>query len=162
MRGFEVVSIYQKKGVKLPKRQTEHSAGYDLELIEDIVLEPHEVKAGKTGLKAYMESDEVLYIYPRSSLAVGKKRKLKNGNVEECFVTLPNNVGVIDADYYNNLNNEGHIQILLYNFGKSTVHLEKGERVAQAIFSKYLTCENEQVILKKRTGGFGSTDKKQN
>jgi len=161
IRGLELISEKQfnkdfkdydidYNSLELPIRGTNKSAGYDFIAPFDFILEPNEIIKIPTGVKVYMFDDECFALLDRSG--VGFKY-----NVRLC-----NQIGIIDADYYNNLNNEGHIQILLYNFGKSTVHLEKGERVAQAIFSKYLTCENEQVILKKRTGGFGSTDKKQN
>lgn len=37
-RGFEVISAYEGKGINVPKRSTKHSAGYDFEAAEDIVL----------------------------------------------------------------------------------------------------------------------------
>lgn len=99
-----------------------------------------------TGLKAYMEADEVLFLYIRSSLAIKK------------HLVLMNQVGVIDADYYNNPDNEGHIQIVLFNMGNDTVTIPKGTRIAQAVFSKYLTIAGDASgVGDKRNGGFGST-----
>ena len=80
----------------------------------------------------------------RSSMAI--KRHL----------ALVNSTGIIDSDYYNNEENEGHIMIALLNYGKETVSLEKGERVAQGIFSKYLIT-NDDDATGIRTGGIGST-----
>lgn len=75
-----------------------------------------------TGLKAYMQDDEYLGIHIRSSLAFKKN------------LNLVNSQGVIDADYYNNEDNEGHIMIGLINFGDEDVEITKGMRIAQAIF----------------------------
>jgi dUTP pyrophosphatase len=70
---------------------------------------------------------------------------------------LINSVGIIDKDYYNNESNEGHIQVLLYNYGKETVTIQKHERVAQGIFMTFLKADNEPNQHAKRLGGFGST-----
>ena len=98
-----------------------------------------------TGLKAYMQNDEVLLIVPRSS---GPKKQ---------GITFPHNVGVIDSDYYNNPDNEGHIFIQCINLKEEDVYIKKGEAVGQAIFQKYLIAD-EDTSDKMRMGGFGSTD----
>lgn len=147
MRGFEIAKGFEKLDVKIPKRSTKRSAGYDFALIEETVIPANGIVAGKTGLKSYMNDDEVLFIYPRSSLA--RKRGLM----------LSNNVGVVDADYYNNQDNDGHIMISLLNFTSKDVVLPKGERVAQGIFQKYLKSTDEERVTSNREGGFGSTDK---
>lgn len=151
IRGFEVVKEYEDKGINLPVRKTKHSAAYDIEAAEKIVL-PSFKKGMKptlipTGLKAYMQSDEVLLIVPRSS---GPKKQ---------GISFPHNVGVIDSDYYNNSDNEGHIFVQCINLKDEDVVIKKGEAVAQAIFQKYLTVDNDNAEG-MRTGGFGSTDKK--
>lgn len=146
-RGFEVISMYQDKKVNLPKRQTKASAGYDLESCEAITLLPGEVKLVPTGLKAYMLDDEVLQIYIRSSLA--SKRGL----------IMVNSVGIIDADYYNNKTNEGHILLAIKNISTTTQLINKHERIAQGIFMKYLTVDNEKKPNEERIGGFGSSNK---
>ena len=150
-RGFEVVKEYVNKGINLPVRKTKHSAAYDIEAAEEVVL-PSFKKGMKptlipTGLKAYMQSDEVLLIVPRSS---GPKKQ---------GISFPHNVGVIDSDYYNNSDNEGHIFVQCINLKDEDVVIKKGEAVAQAIFQKYLTVDDDNAEG-KRTGGFGSTDKK--
>ncbi|MBU1020287.1 MAG: dUTP diphosphatase [Firmicutes bacterium] len=147
MRGFEVAKGYTDLDIQLPKRSTLHSAGYDISIIEDLTIEPGEIMLGITGLKAYMQDDEVLLVYPRSSLP------------RRYHLTIPNNVGIIDKDYYGNIDNDGAIFISLYNFGKETVFLKKGERVAQGIFQKYLISPNEEQVVNVRNGGFGSTGK---
>ena len=151
-RGFEVVKEYVDKGINLPVRKTRHSAAYDVEAAEEVVL-PSFKKGMKptlipTGLKAYMQSDEVLLIVPRSS---GPKKQ---------GISFPHNVGVIDSDYYNNSDNEGHIFVQCINLKDEDVVIKKGEAVAQAIFQKYLTVDNDEAGG-IRTGGFGSTDKKE-
>lgn len=146
MRKFYVIEKFKHLGVSLPQRQTNKSAGYDLAICEEAVINPGEIVLVKTGLKVQMASDEVLLVFPRSSLGI--KRGL----------TMANNVGVIDADYYNNPNNEGHIMVPLLNFGKESVTLEKGERVAQGIFIKYFKTDDDQSVDVERSGGFGSSD----
>lgn len=147
MRGFEKAKGYEIFQFDLPKRSTKYSAGYDLKLIDDVIIEPGAIELGVTGLKAYMMDDEVLKLYPRSSIS----RRLS--------VTIPNNVGIIDKDYYGNDGNDGAIFVALWNFGTDTVHIKKGERIAQGIFQKYLVCPDEDEIITTRNGGFGSTGK---
>ena len=150
-RGFEVVKGYEDKGINLPVRKTKYAAAYDVEAAEEVVL-PSFKQGMKptlipTGLKAYMQSDEVLLIVPRSS---GPKKQ---------GISFPHNVGVIDSDYYNNSDNEGHIFVQCINLKDEDVVIKKGEAVAQAIFQKYLTVDDDNAEG-ERTGGFGSTDKK--
>ena len=113
IRGFEVVSAFEEQNINLPTRKTTESAGYDIECAEAVTLEPNQVVLVPTGLKAFMAYDEYLAIHIRSSMAI--KRKL----------ALVNSTGIIDSDYYNNEENEGHIMIALLNFGNEPVTLEK-------------------------------------
>ncbi len=147
IRGFEIITAYEHKNINLPKRKTAESAGYDIECGEDVLIQPGEVKLVATGLKAFMSYDEYLAIHIRSSMAI--KRRLM----------LVNSTGIIDSDYYNNEDNEGHIMIALYNMGSESVALTKGERVAQGIFSKYLLT-NDDDATGIRVGGIGSTGSK--
>lgn len=153
MRDFEKISFYQfRKDVKddiglyseyqLPKRDSNKTAGYDIYLLEDLVIEPNQILKIPTGIKAHFEKDEVLFIFVRSSM--GFKYNIR----------LCNQVGVIDADYYNNENNEGHIWIRIQNEGDDIVRLSKGEAVAQGIFMKYLTTDSDQKINIKRTSDY--------
>ena len=149
-RGFEIAKGYEDKEINLPLRKTKYSAGYDIECAEDTLVQAF--KPGikptliPTGIKAYMESDEVLYIYNRSS-----NPKKKN-------LILANSVGVIDADYYNNQDNDGHIMFAFYNIGDEDITIHKGEAIGQGIFQKYLITDDDNAEG-KRTGGSGSTDK---
>jgi dUTP pyrophosphatase len=147
LRGFEVAKGYEKNNVILPKRGTKHSAGYDIMVIEDTLIKAKEIVLAPTGLKAFMQNDEVLKIYPRSSLP------------KNYHLTIPNNVGIIDSDYYENPDNDGAIFVSLYNFSDTDVMIKKGERIAQGIFHKFLISPHEEEVLTSRNGGFGSTGK---
>ena len=151
-RGFQKVSrFYRKNGVnsfaQLPTRADKKSAGYDFYLPCDITLKPHETKLVFTDIKAYMRDDEVLMLFIRSSVGV------------KLGVTLANGTGIIDASYYNNLDNDGNIGIALYNNSIKTVELKGGDRIAQGIFMKYLVASNEDILNASRQGGFGSSGK---
>ena len=142
---FEVCSSYDLNIVKLPVRATEFSAGYDFyNLNKTVKIEPHSAAMIKTGIKAQMDANIVLLMFIRSSLAV------KYG------LRLTNSVGVIDADYYNNPDNEGEIGISLYNMNDTYVKIDPYERIAQGIFMPYFITYND-VANAKRAGGFGST-----
>lgn len=148
MRKFEIVKAFENYDVMVPQRQTRHSAGYDLASVEDVEINPGEIKMIPTGLKVLLPDNEALLIFPRSSLGIKKG------------LMMSNSVGVIDSDYYNNENNEGHIMIPLYNFSNKKVIVSKGERVAQGIFMNYLQTIDDDPNHKVRLGGFGSSDKK--
>jgi dUTP pyrophosphatase len=148
LRGFEKIAKYAAVDFKMPERKTQKSAGYDFCLPEDVVLEPGKLQLVPTGVKAYMQDNEYLGMHIRSSMAV--KRHLM----------LVNNVGIIDADYYNNADNEGHIMLALLNTGDEALALPKGECVAQGIFYNYLVADGDADSEKAvREGGFGSTSK---
>jgi dUTP pyrophosphatase len=145
MRGFKIAKGYEDLTINLPKRSTMYSAGYDIETCEDLTINPNEIKLAKTGVKAFMQKDEVLNMYPRSSLP------------RTFGVTIPNNVGIVDADYYENPDNDGAIFVSLINFKDTPIFIPKGTRIAQGIFMKYLTVTDEAPINQTRNGGFGST-----
>jgi len=150
-RGFEVVKGYEGCGINLPVRKTKYSAGYDIEAAEDTVIPSF--KKGmkptlvKTGLKAYMEDDETLLLYNRSSNP-GKKGLI-----------VANSVGVIDKDYYGNSDNDGHIMFAFFNVKDEDIEIKKGDTIGQAMFQKYLITDDDEAEG-KREGGFGSTNKK--
>ncbi|WP_377896812.1 dUTPase [Gottfriedia sp. OAE603] len=146
IRGFEIAKGFEKEGVNLPKRATTHAAGYDIESIEDTIIQPNEFKLVGTGVKAYMQRDEFLALYVRSSTPL-KKGLLKG-----------NGVGVIDSDYYSNPSNDGHIMMQLLNVTNEPVIIQKGERIGQAVFQKFLLTDDD-IAGEERTSGFGSTGK---
>ena len=148
-RGFEIAKGFENKGINLPKRSTKNSAGYDIEAAEDCII-PKFVPGQKpvlvkTGLKSYMQSDEVLILANRSSNP-GKKGLI-----------LANSIGVVDSDYYGNPDNDGHIMYAFYNFKDENVEIKKGDRIGQAMFQKYLVTDDD-TAQGERIGGFGSTN----
>ena len=150
-RGFKVVKDecrkHPKVEIKLPKRGTKNSAGYDICTPVDILIPAHGFsELVQTDIKAYMGEDEVLKIYPRSS--IGFKKKLM----------LVNTTGIIDSDYYENPDNDGNIGFAFYNMSDVDVLIKAGERVLQGIFTKYLITEDDNAD-EVRTGGTGSTGK---
>ena len=150
VRGFEIAKGFEDKGINLPIRKTKYSAGYDIEAAEDVVI-PSFKKGGKptlikTGIKAYMQDDEVLMLYNRSS------------NPKKKGLILANSVGVIDKDYYGNEDNDGHIMFAFYNIKEEDIEIKKGEAIGQGVFQKYLVTDNDQADG-IRQGGFGSTSK---
>ena len=120
------VNLYEE--YILPSRSTKNAAGYDFHAISDIEIKPGEIKKIPTGIKAKFLDDEVLFIVVRSSMGF-------KYNVRMC-----NQIGVIDSDYYNNSDNEGHIWVALQNEGKEPYYVKKGDKYCQGIFIKYLTC----------------------
>lgn len=155
-RYFEKISFNQfKKDVvdnkkmydaySLPRRCTKNSAGYDFEALYDFVIKPGEIKKIPLGIKASMNDNEVLFILVRSSQGF-------KYNVRMC-----NQVGVIDSDYYNNSDNEGHIFIKLQNQGDNDYVVKTGDKICQGIFINYLVVDNEEKIERKRLSGIGST-----
>lgn len=146
MRRFEVVSRCKDMNVELPKRKTKKSAGYDFFAIENFTLYPNKLCIVPTGVKAYMEDDEVLYLHIRSSVA------FKRG------VRMLNSIGVIDADFVDNPDNEGEISLGLLSHNDDIVHIQKGERIAQGVFHKFLITDDDDAEG-QRVGGIGSTDK---
>lgn len=143
-RGFEKVSGYEY--VNFPKRKTKQSAGYDIESAVNVVINPGETKLIPTGIKVYMDENEWLGIYIRSSLAI------KYGLI------LANSVAVIDSDYYNNPDNEGHIMLPVRNVSKAVYNIRKGDRIAQGIFHQYYRVDGDKTDG-SRIGGIGSTGK---
>lgn len=153
MRGFEKISFEQfKKDVVddielyneylLPSRKTKCAAGYDFHAIYDYTLKPGEIKKIPTGIKVYMEEDDVLLLLDRSSMGF-------KYNVRMC-----NQVGVVDADYYNNNANEGHMWIKIQNEGDKDYIVKKGDGICQGMFIKYLIAGNENKGFEERISDY--------
>ena len=178
MNKFEVVSAYADKGINIPTRATYAAAGYDFEVAEDIVVPAMEnmwrkaltdawvspepwtlehianfTKREKvkptlvpTGIKCQLASDCYLELSVRSSTP------LKH------WLILANGVGIIDGDYYNNPDNEGHIYFQLINLSPFDIQLKKGDKIGQGIIKKFeVTDDDYKYEKKERAGGFGST-----
>ena len=140
---FERVAAYPD--VNLPKRATKGAAGYDFECAVDTTCPAHEITLIPTGIKAQIDNGYYLQIAVRSSTP--KKKGLM----------LANSVGIIDEDYYNNPDNEGHIMFQVYNYTNNDVTIPAGERIGQGVFVKYYITDDD-IAEGFRTGGFGSTD----
>ncbi len=142
----DVKAVYDS--IKLPKRATTGSAGYDFYAPVELVIKKGESILIPTGIRSKIEDGWVLKIYPRSGL--GFKHR----------VQLDNTVGIIDADYYNS-SNEGHIMIKLSCDAHDDEHLvtvNAGDGFAQGIFLQFgITFDDETDGI--RDGGFGSTTK---
>ena len=178
MRKFEVISKYLNDNIELPIRSTQKSAGYDLKAAEDIIIPSYpkiiyqrmadifQQGIGElnyqemlikqfgikpilvpTGLKIQLNDYDELELRSRSSIAT------KN------LIMLANSVGTIDADYYNNEDNEGHIMVPMINLSPFDVIIKKGDKIAQALIKNYYTIDDEKTNQIARNGGFGSTDK---
>ena len=155
MRKFEKISEkeYEKvlkekcdyDDIKLPVRSTMHSAGYDFISPFDFELMPGETIKVPSGIKVCMNEDEFLALLVRSSM--GFKYNIR----------LCNQVGIVDSDYYNNPDNEGHMFIALKNEGEKVFTVNKGDKYAQGIFQKYLLTDDDEASG-ERKGGFGSTN----
>lgn len=153
MRDFEKISFEQfKKDIGndielynkylLPKRDSSYTAGYDIYLLEDLIIKPGERKKVPTGIKSYFNSDEVLLLIIRSSM--GFKYNIR----------LCNQVGIIDSDYYNNKDNEGHIWLMIQNEGNKEFRFKKGEAIVQGIFIKYLTTKSDERLNIQRESDY--------
>ena len=139
IRGF--LKVNEELDTKLPERQTKASAGYDFYVIEDVEIPAYGTVMLPTNVKAYMQEDEVLMLYARSSLAI------KRGLI------LQNTTGIIDSDFFPH-----EIKVALRNTTDKPVTLLKNERCAQGIFLKYLVSDNGNLD-NTRDGGIGSTRK---
>lgn len=183
MAKFEKVSKYNEVDINLPHRKTTQSAGYDFEVAEDIIIPSYDdlhdvmmsmvnewdIVNGKfpvytldeiakitketkakptlvpTGVKCKLEPDTYLELSVRSSCPL------------KYWLILANGVGIIDADYYNNPDNEGHIYFQMINLSPFDIQLKKGDTIGQGIIKPYLITEDD-ATNGERKGGFGSTD----
>lgn len=150
IRGFEIAKGFEDKGINLPVRKTKYSAGYDIEAAEDCTIPAFKPGQAptlvKTGLKAYMKDDEYLMLCNRSS------------NPKKKGLILANSVGIVDKDYYENPDNDGHIMFAFFNVKDVDVEIKKGDAIGQGIFKQYLVTDDD-VAEGERLGGFGSTNK---
>lgn len=140
---FERIAAYPN--VNLPKRATKGAAGYDFECAIDTICPAHKITLIPTGIKAQIDTGYYLQLAVRSSTP--KKKGL----------ILANGIGIIDEDYYNNPDNEGHIMFQVYNITDNDVAIPAGERIGQGTFIKYAIIDDD-IAEGLRMGGFGSTD----
>ena len=175
MNKFEVVSRFKDSKINLiPTRKTNGSAGYDFYVAEDIIIPPYYVQLDKMaeynspitmGLEEVANKTKELKARP-TLVSSGVKCKLEPDTYLELSVRsstplkhwliLANSVGVIDADYYNNPDNEGEIFFQMINLSPFPIRLQKGDRIGQGIIKPFLITEDD-AASGTRLGGFGST-----
>ena len=133
--------------IKLPERSTLNSAGYDFFAIEDVTLPAKKLTRVMTGVKCELMPNQVLILANRSS------------NPSKKGLILANGIGVIDADYYGNPDNDGEMGFEFYNILDEDVVIKKGEKLGQGIIMKFDKTEDDYISnpYKTRIGGFGST-----
>ena len=185
MAKFEKVSRFSEIDINLPERKTADSAGYDMEVAEDIIIPSHhnlmEIMNSIIPQNVILDTNEVVHntftldeianitktLKTKPTLvSTGMKCKLEPGTYLELSVRsscplkhwliLANSVGIIDADYYNNPDNEGEIFFQMINLSPFDIILRKGDIIGQGIIKPYLTTEDDNASG-QRTGGFGST-----
>ena len=177
MAKFEKVSRYADKEIVMPVRKTSQSAGYDLVAAEDYIIPSIFNLAGEASQNWKVEDDEYVTLeqmgkftkaanYKPTLISTGMKCKLDPGTFLQLSVRsssslkywlmLANGVGIIDADYYNNPDNEGEIFLQIYNLSPFNIQIKEGEAIGQGIILPYGVTEDD-VSTGERTGGFGST-----
>jgi len=141
--------------IKLPKRGSKYSAGYDIyspmsfmlsasnNVLPSMFSWSQKPIVIPLGIKAQMPGDMFLTVVPRSGVG------FKSGTY------LANTIGIIDSDYYNNEKNEGHIMVKLVP-GFDSLTVAAGDRIVQGIFTKYYITDDDEAN-ETRNGGFGST-----
>ena len=178
MARFEIAKGYENSEIILPERKTQFSAGYDIAAAADIIIPsawqltneaaqtwqvPEDAYVNleqmneftkttqyrptlvPTGIKCYLEPDTYLQLSVRSSSPL------------KYWLMLANGVGIIDADYYNNPDNDGHIMFQIYNLSPFNILIKKGEIIGQGVILPYNVVEKDSTTA-MRTGGFGSTN----
>ena len=171
---FELVSQFADQGDLLPTRATKFSAGYDFVVAQDTIVpsytnvtnlpytgttpasfdemakftKSHQFKPTlvPTGVKAYIPAGSYLQLSVRSSCPL------------KSWLILANGVGIIDGDYYNNPDNEGHIFFQIINLSPADIILHRGDKIGQGIFLNYYLTEDDEASG-GRLGGFGSTSR---
>lgn len=133
--------------IKLPERSTLNSAGYDFFAIEDVTIPAKKLTRVMTGVKCELMSNQVLILANRSS------------NPSKKGLILANGIGVVDADYYGNPDNDGEMGFEFYNILDEDIVIKKGEKLGQGIIIKFDKTEDDYISnpYKTRVGGFGST-----
>lgn len=178
MAKFEVVSKYKSADLALPIRKTAMSAGYDLAAADNYIIPSVFQLAGEAENVWNIDPDEFITLdqmanftkavnYKPTLVSTGMKCKLdpntflqlsvRSSAPLKYWLMMANGVGIIDADYYNNPDNEGEIFLQIYNLSPFNIQIKKGETIGQGIILPYMTTEND-ISSGDRIGGFGSTN----
>ena len=175
MAKFEKVSRWADSNINMPVRKTAHSAGYDFEAVEDILIEPYQhlsniiMNSSTYKPKTLSEISNItkLNMAKPTLVSTGMKCKLADNEYLELsirsssplkyWLILANGVGIIDADYYNNSDNEGEIFFQIINLSPFPIMIQKGEIIGQGIIKEYKLTEDD-CATGSREGGFGSTN----
>lgn len=183
---FEIVSSYEDKidSSFIPKRGTKASVGYDILAADDIVIPSF----FETLNDFYMNEDEITELHGHSPYTLneidsiikeygerltlvptGIKAKFPEGVCLSIrarssmpykhFLLIANQPAVIECDYYNNPDNEGHIYVQFINLSPFNIQIKKGDKIAQFVFEPYFKVTDDEEVEKSRQGGFGSTGK---
>lgn len=149
--GFKVEDIFSAyERIKMPERKTRNSAGYDFSTPVAFRIAPFGKITIPTGIKVYFDPEEAekwhLQLYIRSSIGITRG------------VVMANQTGVIDSDYYNNIDNEGDMLIALKNLNDYPVNFATGDRLIQGIFQTHGITSDDNATG-ERTGGVGSTNR---
>ena len=176
---FEKVSKYADADIAMPVRKTEKSAGYDMVAAEDYIIPSiwvmfQEAKEIWPVDETEFETMEQMAKFTKETgckptlVSTGMKCKLdkaewlqlsvRSSSPLKYWLMLGNGIGVIDADYYNNPDNEGEIFFQIYNLSPFNIQIKKGEAIGQAIILPYAVTDDD-AACGERTGGFGSTSK---
>ena len=177
MAQFEKVTKYKDADLAMPVRKTEFSAGYDMVAAEDYII-PSIWPMFEEARKLFEIEDDEFVTMPMMAdftkrtgikptlVSTGMKCKLNPGTFLQLsvrsssplkyWIMLANGVGIIDADYYNNPDNEGEIFFQLFNLSPFNIQIKKGEAIGQGVILPYgITVDD--VVNGERLGGFGST-----
>ena len=175
MAKFEKVSRWADSNINMPVRKTAHSAGYDFEAVKDILIEPYQhlssiiMNSSAYEPKTLSEISNItkLNMAKPTLVSTGMKCKLADNEYLELsirsssplkyWLILANGVGIIDADYYNNSDNEGEIFFQIINLSPFPIIIQKGEIIGQGIIKEYKLTEDD-CATGLREGGFGSTN----
>lgn len=179
MAHFEKISKYADVDLAMPVRKTSQSAGYDMVAAEDYVIPSLPLMCEEAKLLWPVEVDEYVSLeqmadftkkigFKPTLVSTGMKCKLDPGSWLQLSVRsssplkywlmLGNGIGIIDADYYNNPDNEGEIFFQIYNLSPFNIQIKKGDAIGQATILPY-GITSDDIVMGERTGGFGSTSK---
>lgn len=169
---FEKVSRFADVDFPMPARKTTHSAGYDFAVAEEIIIPPLKYCQELLKQNDILSLDEMAALTKRtkvkpSLVSTGVKCKMEEDNYLELMVrsstplkywlVMSNGVGIVDADYYNNSDNEGEIFLEIINLSPNPIILHPGDIIGQGILKSYIKIDDDDTST-ERAGGFGSTN----